>query len=304
MDKLGDMDLFVRVIKQGGLAAAGREVGLSPARMTARINNLEARYGVRLLNRTTRKVSLTDEGRAFYKDCERILSEVEQAELSLQSGKECLSGPLRITCMSDLGRQHIAPLLSAFVKDNPEVTPYLHLSDGITNLAEDGYDLGIRYGNLIDSTMIAKKLASNRRVLCASPEYLKKRGTPQSPQDLLNHDCLAMVRVNEPLTKWYFKNAKGESQALLIQPKRASNDGALIRQWLLDGAGIGLKSELELLEDLKNKCLVKVLEDTLQDFDEKGASDGADLHVIYPSRKYLPQRTREFIELLVIYFAV
>lgn len=120
---------------------------------------------------------------------------MEQAELSLQTGKECLSGPLRITCMSDLGRQHIAPLLSAFVKDNPEVTPYLHLSDGITSLAEDSYDLGIRYGNLIDSTMIAKKLASNRRVLCASPEYLKKRGTPQSPQDLLNHDCLAMVRV-------------------------------------------------------------------------------------------------------------
>jgi DNA-binding transcriptional LysR family regulator len=303
MDKLGDMDLFVRVIKQGGLAAAGREVGLSPARMTARINNLEARYGVRLLNRTTRKVSLTDEGREFYKDCERILTEVEQAELSLQSGKECLSGPLRITCMSDLGRQHIAPVLSAFVKDNPEITPYLHLSDGITNLAEDGYDLGIRYGALTDSTMIAKKLASNRRVLCASPEYLNRRGTPQTPQDLLNHDCLAMVRISEPLTTWYFKNASGESQTLLIQPKRASNDGALIRQWLLDGAGIGLKSELELIDDLKHKRLIKVLEETMQDFDEKGASGGADLHVIYPSRKYLPQRTRAFIDVLATYFS-
>jgi len=303
MDKLGDMDLFVRVIKQAGLAAAGREVGLSPARMTARMNNLEARYGVRLLNRSTRKVSLTDEGHAFYKDCEHILSEVEQAEYSLQSGKECLSGPLRITCMSDLGRQHIAPILSAFVKDHPEITPYLHLSDGITNLTEDGYDLAIRYGTLADSTMIAKKLANNRRVLCASPEYLNKHGTPQTPQDLLKHDCLAMVRVSEPLTTWYFKNTKGKSQSLLIHPKRSSNDGALIRQWLLEGAGIGLKSELELSEDLKNKRLIKVLENSMQDFDEKGVTGGADLHVIYPSRKYLPQRTRVFIDSLATYFS-
>lgn len=117
MDKLGDMDLFVRVVKKSGLAAAGREVGLSPARMTARINGLEAHYGVRLLRRTTRRVSLTDEGRRFYDDCVRILAEVVQAETKLQTGQESLSGPLRVTATSDLGQQHVEPLLSKFVEE-------------------------------------------------------------------------------------------------------------------------------------------------------------------------------------------
>ncbi len=152
MDKLGDMDLFVRVIKNDGLAAAGREVGLSPARMTARINMLEERYGVRLLNRTTRRVSLTDEGREFYAACERILSEVEQAEVKLQTGKETFAGPLRVTATSDLGQQHVAPILSKFVADHPEVRPCLHLTDGVVNLTEEGFDLGVRYGVLADIT--------------------------------------------------------------------------------------------------------------------------------------------------------
>ena len=302
MDKLGDMDLFVRVIKQGGLAAAGREVGLSPARMTARINTLEARYGVRLLHRSTRHVSLTDEGRAFYADCERILNEVKQAELSLQTGKESYLGALRITSTVDIGQQHVATVLADFVQAHPEVSSYLHLSDGIVNLAEEGFDLGIRYGLLSDSNMIARRLVSNRRVLCASPEYLERKGVPQTPTDLLEHDCLGFIRVNESLTNWYYNDKDGKRKALLINPCHSTNDGVLLRQWVVAGAGISLKSQLDIANDLKAKRLVTLLDDYHLDFDVKGVSDGADLHVIYPSRQYLPKRTQHFIETLRTYF--
>lgn len=302
MDKLGDIDLFVRVVKNSGLAAAGREIGLSPASMTARIKGLEQHYGVRLLNRTTRSVTLTDEGKTFFEACVPILADIEQAEQKLQTGREGFIGPLRITAASDLGQQHIAPVLSTFVKDHPGVTPTLYLTDGVVNLAEQGFDLGIRYGVLADSTMIAKRLARNRRVLCASPDYLKRKGLPITPDALSDHDCLAMVRVNELLNSWHFHTANGE-QVVTIRPARASNDGALIRRWAVEGAGIALKSLLEVVNDLKAGRLVTLLDDYCQDFELSGASGGADLHVIYPNRSYMPQRTRGFIKALADHFS-
>lgn len=301
MDKLGDIDLFVRVIKNEGLAAAGREVGLSPARMTARMNGLEQRYGVHLLNRSTRRISLTDEGREFYSACERILAEVEQAEVSLQTGQTCFAGPLRITTTSDLGQQHVTPVLSRFVDEHPNVTPYLYLSDGVVNLTEGGFDLGVRYGVLSDSTLVARRLASSRRVLCASPGYLKRKGTPVTPNALADHDCLVMVRMAEPLTTWHFQMAD-EKLSISIQPVRASNDGALIRRWAVEGAGIALKSFWDVANDLKAKRLVTLLDNYTHDFERKGTSGGADLHVVYPSRKFIPQRIRGFIDALADHF--
>lgn len=302
MDKLGDMDLFVRIIKNGGLAAAGREVGLSPARMTARMNELEKRYSVRLLNRTTRSVSLTDEGREFYQTCERILAEVTQAEIRLQSGRECFAGPLRITATSDLGQQHVAPVLSKFVHDHPDVKPYLYLTDGIVNLTEEGFDLGVRYGVLADSTMVARKLADSRRVLCASPTYLKRRGIPTTPDALIKHDCLAMIRATEPLVTWYFQS-KNSRVAINIQPARATNDGSLIRHWAIEGAGIALKSIWDVAQDIKDNRLVTILDQYTQDFERKGTEGSADLNVIYPNRQFLPERTRGFIDVLASYFS-
>ncbi|HBY84851.1 MAG TPA: LysR family transcriptional regulator [Colwellia sp.] len=302
MDKLGDIDLFVRVIKNEGLAAAGREVGLSPARMTARINGLEERYGVRLLNRTTRRISLTDEGRKFYVTCERILAEVEQAETSLQTGQTSFTGVLRITAPSDLGQQHIAPVLSKFVEEHPGITPYLYLSDSVVDLVGNGFDLGIRFGSLKDSTLIARRLASNRRVLCASPDYLKRKGIPVLPEELTQHDCLTMVRRAEPLTTWHFQGMNGHS-SISIQGIRSSNDGALIRRWAIEGVGIALKSYWDIAEDLKAKRLVTVMDNYQYDFNRTGTTGGADLHVIYPNRKFISQRTTAFIEALKQHFS-
>jgi DNA-binding transcriptional LysR family regulator len=303
MDKLGDIDLFVRVIKCQGLAAAGREVGLSPARMTARINGLEERYGVRLLNRTTRQISLTDEGRQFYTSCERILAEVEQAETSLQTGKTSFSGALRITAPSDLGQQHIAHVLSTFIDKHPDIIPYLYLSDSVNDLVSDGFDLGIRYGSLEDSTLIARKLTSNRRVLCASPDYLKSRGIPTTPEELVHHSCLTMVRKAEPLTTWHFQTSE-EKRSISIKAARSSNDGALIRRWAIEGKGIALKSYWDVADDLKTKRLVTIMDNYQPDFSRIGASAGADLHAIYPNRKFIPQRTIEFIKALTEHFSL
>lgn len=302
MDKLGDIDLFVRVIKNEGLAAAGREVGLSPARMTARINGLEERYGVRLLNRTTRQISLTDEGRKFYLSCERILAEVEQAETSLQTGQTSFTGALRITAPSDLGQQHIAPVLSKFAEEHPGVIPYLYLSDSVVDLIGNGFDLGIRFGSLKDSTLIARRLASNRRVLCASPDYLQRKGIPMQPEELTQHDCLTMVRMAEPLTTWHFQR-NGENSSISIQGTRSSNDGALIRRWAIEGAGIALKSYWDIADDIKAKRLVTIMENYQYDFNRTGTTGRADLHVIYPNRKFISQRTLAFINALKDHFS-
>ena len=304
MDKLGDMDLFVRVVKTGGLASAGREVGLSPASMSARMNALEARYNTRLLNRSTRHVSLTETGQQFYKACLNILADMSEVESQILGTQECLKGSLRITAPSDMGQQHIMPVLSKFVEDNPEIIPHLHLNDDIINITEEGFDCAIRYGGLPDSSLVARKLASNHRVLCASPDYLKKNGTPKSPQELSKHNCLTMTRGTEPLTNWHFQSKKG-LESIAIKASRSSNNGALIRRWAIEGAGIALKSYIEVIDDLKEKRLIMVLEDYMPDFNKKGSQSqfsNADVHIIYPSRQYLPKRVQAFINALLVYF--
>lgn len=302
MDKLGNMDLFVRVVKNGGLAAAGREVGLSPARMTARMNGLEEHYGVRLMHRTTRSLTLTEEGQTFFNSCKRVLAEVAEADAKLQTGKAGFSGSLRISSSSDLGQQHIVPLLNQFRKDHPAVSTYLQLNDGVIKLHEGEYDLAVRYGVLTDSSIVARRLSGNHRVLCASPEYLKARGTPKTPSDLAEHDCLVMVRASEPLITWHFNTPDGPL-SVVIEAAMASNDGALIRRWAVEGSGIALKSYWDIKDDLKSKKLVTVLDDFMGDFERKGVAGGADIHVVYPARDYLPERTRVFIDMLIDYFS-
>ena len=301
MDKLGDMDLFVRVVRNQGLAAAGREAGLSPARMTARMNRLEARYGVRLLHRSTRHVAPTAEGERFYHRCVQILAEIEQAEEQLNSGREALSGPLRVTATSDLGRQHIAPVLAEFVAAHPLVTPYLQLTDGVANLSGEEFDLAIRYGQLPDSRLVARRLARSRRILCASPDYLKQNGKPEHPDELAQHRCLAMVRHNEPLTTWYFNSPDGPN-AIAVTPALSCNDGAQIRDWALGGAGIALKSIWDVSEDLAQGRLLTVLEAYAPNFTSDGDAN-ADLHAVFHKRKYLPQRITEFVNCLQTRFA-
>ncbi|PAU36384.1 LysR family transcriptional regulator [Vibrio coralliilyticus] len=301
MDKFSDMTLFVSIVKNQGLAAAGRELGLSPASVTARLQSLEARYGVKLLNRSTRHISLTDSGAMYHQACLDIIDSVQETENLLQTGTNEVRGTLKISAPRDIGKQYISPILSEFSQRYPDVIPYLYLNDNLSNLAESGLDIVIRYGELADSNLISRKLASSRRVLCASPQYLAKKGTPITPQDLAQHDCLAMVRSNEELKTWHFQD-QDQHNIITVVPKRFSDDGEVIRQWALDGTGIALKSMLDVQEDIKQQRLVTVLNGYMKNFNASTSSSGSDLNVIYLSRQYQPKRLRLFLEFLMEHF--
>ncbi len=297
MDKFSDMAMFVSIVKHQGLAAAGRDLGLSPATMTARLQALEERYGVKLLNRSTRHVSLTDSGELYHKACIEILDNVSEAENLIQNGVKEVKGSLKIVAPKDIGKQYILPILSEFCKQYPDVVPYLYLDDHISNIAESGMDIVIRYGELADSSLISRRLSPSRRVLCASPEYLSKHGTPLKPQDLVNHDCLAMLRSNEELKTWHFQE-QDKKNAITVVPKRFSDDGEVIRYWALDGVGIALKSVLDVQADINNLRLVTVLNGYMKNFNTSTSVSSADLNVVYISKKYQPKRIRLFLDFL------
>ncbi|USD62326.1 LysR family transcriptional regulator [Vibrio sp. SCSIO 43140] len=301
MDKFSDMTLFVSIVKNQGLAAAGRELGLSPATVTARLQSLEERYGVKLLNRSTRHISLTESGAMYHRACLEIIDSVKEAENLLQTGTKEVRGTLKIAAPRDIGKQHISPLLSKFTEQYPQVIPYLFLNDNLSNMAESGLDVVVRYGELADSNLVSRKLASSHRVLCASPQYLARKGTPIMPEDLQHHDCLAMVRSNEEMKTWHFQEHE-QHDVVTVMPKRFSDDGEVIRQWALDNAGIAMKSFLDVQEDIKQKRLVTVLDGYMKNFNSSTSSAGADLNVIYLSRKHQPKRLRLLVDHLIDHF--
>ncbi|MGB1200552.1 MAG: LysR family transcriptional regulator [Cognaticolwellia aestuarii] len=294
MTKIDDMALFVRIVKAKGLAAAGRQVGLSPASMTARMNAIEHHYNTRLLHRTTRSISLTDAGERFYLACLRVVDEVSNAEAQLSSKDITLQGQLRITAPSDFGRQYVAPALVNFIKQHPEVTPYLHLTDAVENLVEQGYDLGIRFGNLPDSSLIVKNLVDNYRVLVASPAYIEKYGTPTSPIDLKNHQCLVLERLGEPLNEWLFHERQVKKINIRVPTALTSNDGAVIRNWALLGIGIAYKSIWDVKEDIRDGRLQTILDDFVLGF-QPNDNQKTGLQLVYPNRKYVPAQVSAFI---------
>jgi molybdenum-dependent DNA-binding transcriptional regulator ModE len=189
---LDNLALFLRIVEKGGLAAAGREVGLSAASVSERLVALEKYYGAALLHRTTRAISLTDEGRLLVQGARRLLAEADELEALIRLGVEKISGPIRLSAPIDLGRSYLVPILDAFLAEHPEVTIDLNLTDGYVDLVGQGQDLAIRYGELADSTLRVKRLVENRRIVCASPAYLETRGAPQHPGDLVHHECLVM----------------------------------------------------------------------------------------------------------------
>ena len=297
MDKFSDMAMFVSIVKHQGLAAAGRDLGLSPATMTARLQALEERYGVKLLNRSTRHVSLTDSGELYYKACIDILDNVDEVENLIQNGVKEVKGSLKIVAPKDIGKQYILPILNEFSELYPDVVPYLYLNDHISNIAESGMDIVIRYGELADSSLILRRLSPSRRVLCASPEYLAKHGTPLKPQDLVNHDCLVMLRSNEELKTWHFQE-QDKKRSITVVPKRFSDDGEVIRRWALEGAGIALKSILDVQADINNLRLVTVLNGYMKNFNTSTSVSSADLNVVYISKNYQPKQIRLFLDFI------
>jgi DNA-binding transcriptional LysR family regulator len=247
------MAVFAKVVTSGSLSAAARELSLSPAMVSRRLAALEARLGVRLVNRTTRSLHLTDEGASYYESCARVLAEIEQANASVSAGRQEPKGTLRVALPAAFGNQYVAPLVPQFAALYPAVQLALSLSDRSVNLVEDGFDLAIRIAALADSSLAARKLAPNRRVVCASPEYLRRHGTPSAPAELAQHNCLLASDFG---ATWDYKDASGKLGSVRVSGRYVCDNWEVLREWALAGLGIALKSTWDVRRHLSSGSLV------------------------------------------------
>jgi DNA-binding transcriptional LysR family regulator len=297
MGKLEDMTLLVAVVDAGGLAAAGRRMNLSPATMTARLKALEERYQTRFFNRSTRAIALTRSGEEFYYAALRVLEEVELAESKLMQKEGILSGTLRIAAPSDFGRQYLSPALLDFSRQYPEVKSSLYLSEDVVDLISLRLDMSIRFGNLPDSNLVTKVIRQNYRVLVASPAYLLAHGEPHSVQDLAGHRCLVMERRGTLMNEWRFE-AEGEMQSARVTPAMVCDDGALLRQWVLAGAGIASKSWWDVKRDVEQGRLKVLLADSFIGFSRHDKKQ-VGLQFVYPQRRFQPLQVSMFSEFFI-----
>ena len=258
---LDNIALFLKIVEKGSLAAAAREAGLSPTTVSERLAALEAHYGVVLLNRTTRAISLSEEGRILVDGAKHLLGEVEELDGLIRHGAETLSGPIRVSAPSDLGRGRISDEIARFLEKHPAITIDLVLSDGYLDIVGEGIDIALRFGQVTDSSLRVKALVQqHRRLVCAARSYLEKHGEPKQPADLKDHNCLVMRFGVNLDNVWHFGPA-AMKQIVTVKGDRVANDGRLVRQWCVAGYGIALKSELDVVEDLKEGRLVVLLDD-------------------------------------------
>ncbi|UCE31059.1 MAG: LysR family transcriptional regulator [Burkholderiales bacterium] len=289
MDRFKQIQTFVAVAARGSLSAAARVEGVAPAVLGRRLDALEHRLGVKLLVRTTRRLTLTFEGSAFLEDCQRILNELHNAEASVSLGGVKPSGHLRITAPAGFGRRHVAPLVTRFLDANPGVSLSLELTDRLVDIVNEGFDLAIRIGSLDDSTLIGVKLAENRRVVVASPAYQARRGAPATPAALAEHNCLTFGAAGSQARGWLF-TIDGKPGAVRVSGDLECNDGAVLHEWALAGRGLAWRSMWEVDAELRSGRLVSVLDDY--------AAAPTAIHALFPQRRHLPLRVRAFIDML------
>lgn len=285
MSKLKELEAFVQVANKGSLTAAAAVEGVTPAIIGRRLDALENHLGVRLLVRTTRKLTLTHEGQAFLEDCQRILNDLANAEAQLSLGSARASGHLRLTAPAGFGRKHVAPLLMEFLREHPEVSASLDLSDRTVDLVGEGFDCAVRLGGLIDSSLVAVRLGQMKRVVVGSPAYLEQRGVPRTLDDLATHDCLSLPTQ----AGWDFQQG---DRHIVFKPsgRFLCNDGAVLHDWALAGMGLAWRSLWEVGADLRWGRLVSVLDDF--------ATPPVGIHAVFPQRRHLPLRVRLFIDSL------
>ena len=327
MDKLKQLESFVSVVARGSLTGAAKAEGVAPAVMGRRLDALEERLGVKLLVRTTRRISLTHEGSAFLEDCQRLLADLSDAEASVSAGGLKASGHLRITAPAGFGRRHVAPLVTRFRELHADVTMSLNLSDRVVDLAGEGFDCAVRVGDMPDSSLVSVRMADNRRLCVATPRYLQTRGTPKQPSELAKFDCLTLSSDASQTRGWAFRvprNAQGRQlEGVLTDPGVPRNaqgrqlggvltdtvadqdhevvylkpggpldcsDGQVLHDWCLAGYGIAWRSTWEVESEISAGLLVPVLEEF--------AAPANGIYAVFPQRKHLPLRVRLWIDFL------
>jgi DNA-binding transcriptional LysR family regulator len=289
MPDTDDIAIFVRVVELGSLTAAGRDMRMSVAVVSNRIARLESRMGVRLLNRTTRRVQPTQEGAVFYEHSLAILNELEQVESAISERTDDPRGPIRVTAPSVFGRMHVAPHIPSFLARYPHLQLRLHLSDQFVDLIQERMDLALRIAELSDSNAIVRKLAANRRVIVGAPSYLLRNGRPQEPTDLLRHNCLLLRFPGSRQFRWTVATPDGPV-TLRVSGNVDSNNGEVLREWCLAGHGLALKSVWEIVADLN----AGRLEIVLPEFPPQSHA----IYALYPQNRFLSARVRVFIDYL------
>jgi DNA-binding transcriptional LysR family regulator len=288
MGQFRQISTFVEVVARGSLSAAARAEGIAPAMIGRRLDALEARLGVKLLQRTTRKLVLTNEGTAFLEDCQRILAELEDAESAVAERSAKATGHLLVSAPAGFGRQHVAPLLPSFLAEHREVTVNLNLNDRVVDVVGEGVDVAIRIASLEDSSLVGVKLADNQRVLVATPAYLKRHGTPQTLAELARHNCLAISSEGSQ-RGWTFRE-NGKIVTLKVAGNMVCNDGAVLHDWALAGRGLAWRSMWEVHAEIEDGRLRTVL--------DQYAAPGNDIYAVFAQRRHLPLRIRAFVDFL------
>lgn len=288
MDHFKQISTFVDVATKGSLSAAARAEGIAPAMIGRRLDALEERLGVKLLQRSTRKIALTNEGIAFLEDCQRILADLENSEAAVSERSAHVSGHLLISAPAGFGRQHVAPLLPSFLAQHRDVSVTLSLKDRVADLIGEGIDVAIRIAALSDSNLIGVKLADNKRVVVASPSYIKRLGAPASLDDLVKHNCLAMSSDGSQ-RGWTFRQS-GKNVTMKVSGNMECNDGAVLHDWALDGKGLAWRSMWEVGAEIEAGKLVTVLDEF--------AAPGNDIYAVFAQRRHLPLRIRAFVDFL------
>ncbi len=289
MDRLKQIESFVAIATKGSLSAAASAEGVTPAVMGRRLDALEARLGIKLMLRSTRRLTLTHEGSAFLEDCQRLLVDFANAEASVSAGGIQASGHLRLTAPAGFGRRHVAPLVPEFLAAHPDLSVSLNLSDRIVDLAAEGYDCAVRVGDLPDSSLVSQRLADNRRLCVGSPAYLKRAGAPRHPAELTRHACLVLSSDASQSRGWAFMI---DGQLVHTRPggRLDCSDGQVLHDWCLAGLGLAWRSTWEVEADIAAGRLQAVL-------DAYAAAPNG-IYAVYAQRKHLPLRVRLWVDFL------
>ena len=288
-----ELGFIVTLSNAGSLSGAARELGITTSAVSKRLSIIEARLGVPLVNRTTRRMSMTPEGEVLLEHARRILAEIAELDQVLGASKSAPKGQLRVNATLGFGRLHIAPAISRYVLRYPEVDVQLQLSVDPPALTDDQFDVCIRFGAPADTRVIARRLAPNRRLLCAAPAYLAKHGEPKSPADLRRHNCISIRQGDEAYGLWRLyggKEAERDAQAVKVRGNLATNDGEIAVNWALDGHGILMRAEWDIERYLETGRLVQVLPGY--------RTPDADIYAVYPQRQELSARIRTFVGFL------
>jgi LysR family transcriptional regulator, transcriptional activator for dmlA len=288
-----DLSFFSTLSAAGSLSAAARELGLTAAAVSKRLSQMEARAGVALVSRTTRRMMLTPEGELYLEHARRILDEIDELSELLGSAKKSPKGLLRVNATLGFGRSHVAPAISKFVAKYPQVSVQLQLSVTPPPLTDDAFDVCIRFGEPPDTRVAARRLAQNRRLLCAAPSYIASRGMPLTAHDLTRHNCIGIRQGDEAYGVWRLTSGRGaarKTEAVRINGTLTTNDGEIAVKWALEGHGILMRAEWDIEQYLAAGSLVRVLPDH--------ETPNADIFAVWSQRHQMSNRIRAFVDFI------